>query len=116
MCRWHACYARSIFEATTHTSLTPSFKKRKRREEEGDDISIDKRHASAGESDDDDVLADADRSTKNAYTARVIKELRFDFARGRHKVDDDPRNLFPAGPFGHSPLFIHPADGARVMS
>jgi minichromosome maintenance protein 10 len=74
----------------------PSLEKRKKGEEEGDDdVSDDGGGAGASESDDGDgVSVDADRSTKNAYSARVIKELGFDPARGRRKGDDDPRSVY----------------------
>jgi minichromosome maintenance protein 10 len=71
------------------------------------------------------VFVDADRSTKNAYSAQVIKELGFDPTRGRRKVDDDPRKLYskvrpssksPNGAFSCLLLFIGPADRAHVVS
>ena len=73
----------------------PSLKERKKGEEGDDDVSDDEGGASASENDDGDgVSVDADRSTKNSYSARVIKELGFDPARGRRKGDDDPRSVF----------------------
>jgi minichromosome maintenance protein 10 len=77
-------------------------RRRKGEEEDGDDdddeddVSDDGGSASNTENDDSDgIAADADRSTKNAYSARVIKELGFDPTRGRHKRkgDDDSQNL-----------------------
>jgi len=77
----------------------PSLKKRKKGEEEGDDdVSDDEGGgASASESDGGDgdgASVDADRSTKNTYSARVIKELGFDPGRGLRKGDDDPQNVY----------------------
>ena len=79
----------------------PSLRKRKKGEEgEGDDDVNDDEgggSASASENDDGDgagVSVGADGSTKNTYSARVIKELGFDPGRGRRKGDDDPHNVF----------------------
>jgi hypothetical protein len=84
-----------------------SLKKRKKSGEEGDDdVSDDGGGASASESDDGDgVSVGADRSTKNTYSARVIKELGFDPGRGRRKGDDDPQNVYSkVGPYSNTRL------------
>jgi minichromosome maintenance protein 10 len=79
----------------------PRKKRRKKEEEDGDDgvsngmSGIDEGYASES----DGASPDKDKPTKNAYSARVIKELGFDptalkSSRGRRKEDEGSRSLY----------------------
>jgi len=80
----------------------PSHKKRKKREEEDGDDGVSDGESGIDEgcaSESDGASLDKDKPTKNAYSARVIKELGFDptalkSSRGRRKEDEGSRSLY----------------------